>query len=344
MKRSKKILSIILATLMVISIISCSAFQSTAVNIFTEGDFEYAVISEGVIFVSAYLGGDTDVTLPSVVGGEAVTGIYKDCFKDSLIESVTIPDSYALIGDLAFYGCNSLTSVKLPASLETVGTMAFYGCENLATVDFSDVTQLSSLSFAMFSGCKSLTKINLPECVTALNENVFVDCESLERVTLSDEIKVIPEYAFYGCTLLGSIDLPPELTTIEQYAFYNCSSLTSVYIPVSVTSIGECAFAPMANEGGALTLDCYADTYAAEYALENNLNCTTETLIRGDADGNGAVNIRDVTYIQLYLVDRIRIDINAKTLDRIDVTGDKQITIKDATRIQLYRVNRIDSL
>ena len=57
----------------------------------------------------------------------------------------------------------------------------------------------------------------------------------------------------------------------------------------------------------------------------------------GDANGDGKVNVKDVTYIQLYfvkLLDENRIDLSV-----CDVNGDGHINIKDATYIQLRLAN-----
>lgn len=365
MKYSKKILSLILAAVLVFSVIFASAFQSLAVNKFTDGDFEYAVVSEGVIYVSAYLGDDTSVTLPYIVNGEAVKGIYKECFKDSAVSSVKIPDQYVSIGDLAFYGCHNLTSVKMPSDLKSVGTMAFYNCENLSSVDFSDVRQLSSLSFAMFSGCKSLEKVYLPESVTTLNENIFVDCESLTEVKMSDNIKLIPEYAFYGCASLSNIEIPSKLEKIEQYAFANCKSLSevdipssltdignnafendtalsSLFIPDTVTSIGANAFIPMSYTGN-IEITCYEDSYAAEYCNGNSVSNLVKVEKKlGDVNMDGVVDILDVTNIQQYKIGTYDISTyRQKTLS--DVNKDGSVTVRDATLIQMYLAHYFDS-
>ena len=351
--------------LTIISLIQVSFVSSFAVVKFVSGDFEFAQSDDETIEVSAYLGDKTTVDLPEVVNGKYVSGIYSECFKNSDIISVRIPNTYTHIGQFAFQGCTSLTSIKMPTMLKSAGTMAFFGCENLESVDFTGVNVFSKLSFAMFSGCKSLEKVYLPESVTALNENIFVDCESLTEVKMSDNIKLIPEYAFYGCASLSNIELPSKLEKIEQYAFANCKSLSevdippsltdignnafendtalsSLFIPDTVTSIGANAFIPMSYTGN-IEITCYEDSYAAEYCHGNSVSNLVKVEKKlGDVNMDGVVDILDVTNIQKYKIGTYDISTyRQKTLS--DVNKDGSVTVRDATLIQMYLAHYFDS-
>lgn len=61
----------------------------------------------------------------------------------------------------------------------------------------------------------------------------------------------------------------------------------------------------------------------------------TATTIRGDADGNGKVNINDVTAIQRHCAQLETLTEKKQTL-AADVDGNGRITIDDATFIQEY--------
>ncbi len=60
-----------------------------------------------------------------------------------------------------------------------------------------------------------------------------------------------------------------------------------------------------------------------------------ETTLRGDADGNGIVNIFDVTAIQRHVADMEPLIPKKMTL-AADVNNDGKITIEDATLLQEY--------
>lgn len=64
--------------------------------------------------------------------------------------------------------------------------------------------------------------------------------------------------------------------------------------------------------------------------------------LAGDVDGNGTVNIRDVTIFQLTLVGAIE-ETSAYRLNS-NVIKDKVINIRDATVIQMYLVGKYKKL
>ena len=334
----KKIISIILTAVMLISIISASVTLSGATTYITDGDWLLAIYSDDAYLIGGYNGTDTELVFPETANGKPIIGVAEDFADkcDTGITSVTIPDSFTIIEMFAFYGCDTLETVDFPSSLTSMGTLAFGNCTSLSGVDLS-VTSLSAIPSSCFSGCTSLSSVQFPETLTAISSSAFSNT-GLESVTVPTGVTSLGSYCFNGCSSLESVVLPNGLVEIGGYAFYNDTTLSSVYVPVSVSSIGAYAFHPMGVEGGSLTIDCYADTYAASYAYDNFLNYTGDTLVKGDVDNDGDADIRDVTYIQLYRVDMYEIASDAKIIDRVDVTGDYKVTIRDATKIQLSRL------
>jgi hypothetical protein len=84
----------------------------------------------------------------------------------------------------------------------------------------------------MFSGCSSLTSINIPLYIKAGNvvpAGYCKDCTSLVSARVAAGTETIKASAFSGCTSLKIITLPPELTAIEDGAFEKCNALSDVY-------------------------------------------------------------------------------------------------------------------
>lgn len=100
----------------------------------------------------------------------------------------------------------------------------------------------NTLTAIAFSGCSSLTEINLPASLTSIGESAFYDCSSLTEIHLPANLTSIGEHAFNGCSSLTGIHLPDNLTSIESSTFNFCSSLTEIHLPANLTSIGERAF------------------------------------------------------------------------------------------------------
>ena len=277
----KRLLSFVLAVLMIASLLPATALAAGIVDSGTcgaEGDgsnLTWTLDSDGVLTISGsgdmhgYDYGSSgapwdDSRVKSAVIAEGVTSIGSHAFFDcTSLTSVTIPDSVTSIGDNAFGSCESLTSVTIPGSVTSIGGKAFFGCTSLTSVTipdsvtsigadaFYDCTSLTSVTIpgsvtsigvSAFAFCKSLTSVTIPNSVTSINYEAFRSCESLTSVTIPDSVTRIDMSAFYGCSSLTSVTIPDSVTSIGKQAFLDCTSLTSVTIPDSVTSIGDSAF------------------------------------------------------------------------------------------------------
>ena len=93
-----------------------------------------------------------------------------------------------------------------------------------------------------FKSCTRLTDINIPNSVTSIGPETFKSCTSLTDINIPNSVTSIGERAFSGCTRLTDINIPNSVTSIERSTFYSCTGLTSINIPGSVTTIGSNAF------------------------------------------------------------------------------------------------------
>ena len=254
----KRLLSFVLAVLMIASLLPVTALAADIVDSGTcgaEGDgsnLTWTLDSDGTLtisgsgdmydygFLSAPWYGSRS-RVKSAVIAEGVTSIGRYAFDGcTSLTSVTIPDSVTSIGIVAFHDCKSLTSVTIPDSVTSIGNGAFRGCTSLASVTIPD--SVTSIGAWTFCDCISLTNVTIPDSVTSIGDWAFMDCSSLTSVTIPDSVTSIGEQAFAYCTSLTSVTIPDSVTSIGWYAFDGCTSLTSVTIPDSVTSIGGCAF------------------------------------------------------------------------------------------------------
>ena len=140
----KRLLSILLAVLMIASLLPATALAANIVrsgNCGAEGDgsnLTWTLDSEGVLTISGsgdmYDYGSSSAPwsyydrtqVRSAVIADGVTSIGKWAFYDcTSLTSVTIPDSVTSIGEQAFYNCTSLTSVTIPDSVTSIGWCAF---------------------------------------------------------------------------------------------------------------------------------------------------------------------------------------------------------------------------
>ena len=252
----KRLLSFVLAVLMIVSILPATALAANIVDSGTCGakgsNLTWTLDSEGVLTISG--SGDmhgygssgapwygSRSRVKSAVIADGVTSIGDDAFKGcTSLTSVTIPDSVTSIGWDAFAGCTSLTSVTIPDSVTSIGRHAFQNCTSLTSVTIPN--SVTSIGMSAFDGCESLTSVTIPDSVTSIGNAAFYNCTSLTSVTIPDSVTSIDVNAFAGCTSLTSVTIPDSVTSIGEWAFDGCTSLTSVTIPNSVTSIGDSAF------------------------------------------------------------------------------------------------------
>ena len=143
-------------------------------------------------------------------------------------------------GDYYYSYYSNFSKKGYTTSNDIIGECAFSGCSSLTSVNIpSGVTEIGE---SAFSGCSSLTSVNIPSSVTEIERAVFNGCSSLTSVNIPSSVTGIGYKAFSSCTSLTSIKIPSSVTEIYWGAFTICSSLTSVNIPSSVTEIGGAAF------------------------------------------------------------------------------------------------------
>ena len=250
----KKILAILLAGLMLVSLASCANNEkeeqeenkgTTQVeqNYIEEstgkGKFEYAINKEGDYEITKYESYSValaDITLPSEINGREIVGIADSAFKaESTLKSIVIPASYTYIGDYAFYDCDALTSVTLPNNIKTIGKGVFGSCDILASVTMS--ASVKEIPDYAFKDCKALTALDLSN-VEKIQKGAFMNCSGLESVTVSEKITYATKEAFYGCD---------ELVYNEQAGLCylgNADNKTIVLVSPKTLTIEECTVSP----------------------------------------------------------------------------------------------------
>ena len=264
--RPKRLISLLVAVCMMITMLPLSAVTAFAADTSTDpeeivGDYKYAyeVNADGNATITEFLGPVDpakapalyDITIPTTLGGCTVTGLgdYSFAAKSddgstydplcSNICSVTIPQKVTSIGKRAFYDCKNLTTLVLGEDIQTIGNYAFECCTSLTGVTIPQ--SVTSIGYSAFEGCTALNPliINGP---TLIGKHAFTGCTSLTSLTLCPDIQTIGDYAF-DVTSLKTVTLPKNLTSIGEYAFACCSELESITIPEKVKTINPKTFA-----------------------------------------------------------------------------------------------------
>lgn len=232
----KKILSILLSFIMVIT-----ALPLTAISSFAEisGAWEYMVFQDETVRITGYTGLESNLTIPSTIAGKTVTEIGSYAFYgNTSLVNVNLPNSLVSIDGLAFGNCTSLMSVSIPKSLKYADTYLynsdgpFANCDNLKNITFENgITKIAS---CLFAGCTGIENITIPNTVTSIGGWAFYSCQNLKMVSISNSVTEIGDNAFGECENLTSVNLPNRLKNLGGLAFGNCTSLMSINIPKSL--------------------------------------------------------------------------------------------------------------
>ena len=244
----KRLLSFVLAALMIASLLPATALAADIVASGTcgaEGDgsnLTWTLDSEGVLTISG--------------SGDMHDYVYSSPWHENgnQIRSVLMENGVTGIGNFAFFECISLTSMTIPDSVTCIGNCAFKDCSSLASVTIPD--GVASIGVYAFCGCTSLKSVTIPDSVTSIGDYAFGFCTSLTGIWVdggsshyfSDASGVLfnkDKTVLAQCpgAFSGSYVIPDGVTSINDAAFVNCTSLTSVTIPDGVTNIGYEVFA-----------------------------------------------------------------------------------------------------
>ena len=263
--RPKRLISLLVAVCMMITMLPLSAVTAFAADTSTDpeatvGDYKYAykVNADGTATITKVLGpvdpkntGPYDITIPSELGGCTVTGLGEYSFSGYLsaaqshepyqfgrnIRSVTIPQSVTSIGDYAFTDCEELNSLTIKDAATSIGNSAFAECYKLTTLSLGE--KITTIGKYAFSECHKLDNVTIPPSVTSIGNSAFRRCYALTTLSLGENIETIGKYAFEECRALTNVTIPEKVKTIEPYTFGWCLSLKYITLPAGLTSFKD---------------------------------------------------------------------------------------------------------
>ena len=157
---------------------------------------------------------NTHTLLESISIPDSVTGIGNASFANCTnLKSITLPAGVTYIGFNAFQYCMSLTSITLPESLNHFGAVCFFGSSHLVAIHVDQGNQyFASVDGVLYD--KALTTVvecpqgksgvvTLPSSVTSIGrpglDMTFAECRGLSRIVIPDSVTAIVGRAFENC-------------------------------------------------------------------------------------------------------------------------------------------------
>ena len=189
---------------------------------------------------------DGELRIPSTLGGYPVTRIGENAFLNcSALVKVSIPESVMTIGNYAFRNCSGIKSLTFPENVKSIGYHAFEG-SSLTALELPD--SLRALDGNPMAGCDTMLNvtINGDNSFFAVINGLLYDkdvrtligCPARkEGASIASTCTAIGPEAFYGCFRTSALIIPDQVRAVGEYAFNLMPRLQSVVFPASIASL-----------------------------------------------------------------------------------------------------------
>ena len=255
--------------------------------------------------------------LDKVILNEGVESILKHAFVNCNFKEIYIPKSVTTIEELAF-GYDNMDSLS-PQKSEG---FKIYGYKNTAAEKYAQDNEFEFISLAddiIFSDKSTgITVSGVMQNDAVLNvtklENTFKNSVATYDITLQKD---------------GAVIQPDGTITVKIPS--NAENCKVMWIKDDGTA---------EDMNAKYTDGCYVFTtdHLSVYALVLN-----KTILTGDSNQDGIVNVNDVTYLQMHIAGKKTTDgsafideTNKLLFDCIDMNKDGKLTVTDVTALQIY--------
>ncbi len=212
-------------------------------------------------------------------------------FYASAVENVYIGENVKKLPDYLFSYCPFLKKVYFPDTIISISDKLLYRGTGLAMADSEYYYYINQLYMnnGESSFLESVPAMYVNEgsyaytfaVANSLNYALYDDTGaefmikngaltafegSTQNIVIPSGVSLIGSGAFKDNKALKNIEIPYSVSVVGAEAFSDCTGLESVIIPFTVTKIGKDAF-----KGSNAKINCYYNSYAYNYAVENNI-------------------------------------------------------------------------
>ena len=181
------------------------------------------------------INGDTLVISGNGETEEAIE--YGKEVKESKIKKLIIKEGITTTQKLRLGLFSNLKEINLPNSLVEIAACSFMSNRKLQKIIFGKKTKIIGTN--AFSGCTSLTNIELPETVEQIQDGAFSECSRLKRIVLPKNLKEIDIYALEHCPALEIIindsKIPCYMPWYKKYVTWRVDGKKTKTIPAGKT-------------------------------------------------------------------------------------------------------------
>ncbi len=207
------------------------------------------------IVSNTYKNGIGTIVFDAPVTSVSVSAYYNSTTElgAETLKSIALPEGVTTIGEYAFQHCSSLVHIIIPRSLTRVGSVAFYGygfTSSIQRVDAYDLTDWCKISFKgdgsnplrsggrLYMNGVEVSELTIPSDITTLYFAAFAGCSSITSVTIHENVTQIRAYAFGYCNNLKTVycesTTPPAISRSNGgywNGFIRNASGRLIYVP-----------------------------------------------------------------------------------------------------------------
>ena len=122
----------------------------------------------------------------------------------------------------------------------------------------------------------NLKKVELPEKLKKISENLFSGCKSLESIEIPSSVTEIEDQAFED-TAIKELKIPESVTSVGETVF-RYTKIEKLYLPESLTTISSSFLGDLDDTDTSYKLTVYVKkgSYADEHFEEYQLSSVTK--------------------------------------------------------------------
>ena len=130
------------------------------------------------------------------------------------------------------FSADAQTTVTVPAVVQelrvtTIGQLAFNGNRSLASVDFSEASNLTTISDYAFANTTGLQNVSIPASVTSIGKMAFMG-STVSEVNFPEEGNLELGSLSFAYTMVSELTIPKSVKKLADAAFGACSLLKTV--------------------------------------------------------------------------------------------------------------------
>ncbi|MGN0113841.1 MAG: leucine-rich repeat protein [Acutalibacteraceae bacterium] len=278
-------------------------------------NFTAEELEDGTLEITGYDGIEniSILRIPSEIGGKTVSKIGDAAFREfEFITSVSIPNTVTTIGDNAFFKCTSLKSITVPSSVTTIGNYAlgFNSDEKLEGFYINCLEGSAAERYASENGIDAYIFVH--------NDTVAADCEN---------DGMLEHYSCSECDIV--FDKNMVETTLQKLVIATTGHTYVLVDEVPATYDNDGVKAHNICSACNKLFDLDKNKVTADELVIPKLEMT---VIYGDANGDGKINLLDLIAMRKYLAKwNVEIDLTAA-----DCNADGKVNLLDLILMRKY--------